>query len=54
MPLAFDLQAYPYNRVVFDTIRDRLTEVIVGDLSMDDAIARAQEDIDTGLAELQK
>jgi len=50
---AFDLQAYPYNRVMFDSIRDRLTQVIVGELTMDDAIARMQEDIDAGLAETE-
>ena len=50
---AFDLQAYPFNRVVFDSARDRITQVIVGELSMDDAIQRIQEDIDAGLAETE-
>jgi len=50
-PIAIDLQAYPYNRVMFNTSRDRLTQVIVGELSLDDAIARTQEDIDQALAE---
>lgn len=51
-PIAIDLQAYPYNRVVFDTIRDRLTQVIVDELTMDEAITRMQEDIDQALAEV--
>jgi len=50
-PLAYDLQAYARNTVLFNAIRDRLTQVIVGELSMDDAITQAQEDIDAALAQ---
>jgi alpha-1,4-digalacturonate transport system substrate-binding protein len=50
-PLSFRLQGYPYNRTVFDTTRDRLSQVFVGELTLDEAIARIQEDIDTSLAE---
>jgi len=50
-PVAFDLQAYPFNRVVFDATRDRLTQVITGELTMDEAIERIQDDVDTALAE---
>ena len=50
-PIAIDLQAYPYNRIVFDATRDRLTQAIVGELTLDEAIARSQEDIDQALAE---
>lgn len=53
-PIAFALQGYPPNRIVLDSIRDRLAQVIVGELSMDDAIQRIQDDIDTGLAELDQ
>jgi alpha-1,4-digalacturonate transport system substrate-binding protein len=48
---AFNLQAYAFNRVVFDATRDRLTQAMVGELTLDEAIARAQDDIDTALAE---
>ena len=48
---AFDLQAYPDSRIVFDASRDRLTQAIVGELTLDEAIARIQEDIDEQLAE---
>lgn len=48
---AFDLQAYPQNRPLFDATRDRLTQVINGELELDDAIARIQEDFDQALAE---
>jgi alpha-1,4-digalacturonate transport system substrate-binding protein len=50
-PLAIDLQAYPYNRIVFDSTRDRLTQAIVGELTLDEAIQRIQDDIDQRLAE---
>jgi len=50
-PIAFDLQAYPFNRVIFDATRDRLTQAIVGELTLDEAIQRIQEDVDEGLAE---
>lgn len=48
---AFDLQAYTFNRAVFDASRDRLTQVMVGELTLDEAIERIQDDIDTALAE---
>lgn len=53
-PTAIDLQAYPYNRIMFDASRDRITQVLVGELELDDAIERIQEDIDQGLAELDQ
>ena len=53
MPLAVEVQGYPYNRIVFDSSRDRLAQVIVGELTLDEAIQRTQDDINTGLAELE-
>ena len=50
-PIAYELQAYPFNFVVFDSIRDRLTQVFVGELTLDEALARAQADIDAVLEE---
>ena len=47
---AFDLQAYPFNRIMFDASRDRITQVLVGELELDEAIERIQQDIDEGLA----
>ncbi len=52
-PTAYQLQGYPFNRVVFDAIRDRLTQVFVGELSLDQAIERMQSDIDEQIAETQ-
>ena len=50
-PTAFALQAYPFNRVIFDATRDRLTQAIVGEMTLDEAIQRIQEDIDQTLSE---
>jgi len=49
---AFDLQAYAYNRNVFNATRDRLTQAMVGELTLDEAIERIQDDVDTALAEV--
>lgn len=48
---AYDLQAYPFNRVIFDATRDRLSQVLVGELTLDEAMERIQDDIDTSIAE---
>ncbi len=50
-PIAYQLQAYPYNFVVFNAIRDRLTQVFVGELTLDEAIERMQADVDAVLQE---
>ena len=48
---AYDLQAFPMNRFIFDALRDRLTQVYVGELSLDEAFERMQVDIDEGIRE---
>ena len=45
------MQAYPYNFIVFNSIRDRLTQVYVGELTLDQALERIQADIDEALRE---
>ena len=52
-PIAYDLQGYAFNRIVFDSWRDRLTQAMVGELTLEEALQRAQEDIDAGLAETE-
>ncbi len=49
---AYDIQGYAFNFIVFNASRDRLTQAIVGELTLDEAIERIQEDIDEQLAEL--
>ena len=50
---AFDLQAYGANRDVFNATVNRLTEVLAGELELEDALARIQEDVDAALAEAE-
>lgn len=52
--LAYDLQAYQYNSILFNATRDRLTQVFAGELTLDEAIERMQEDIDSGIAAAQQ
>lgn len=47
---AFDLQAYPFNFAIFNATRDRLTQVMTGELDLDEAITRIQEDVDEAIA----
>jgi len=51
-PIAFQLQGYPFNfPTVFNPIRDRLTQVFVGELTLDQALERIQADGDQALRE---
>lgn len=50
-PVAFQLQGYPANRVMFNALISRLNEAIVGELTLEDAYARMEEDIANQLAE---
>ncbi len=49
---AFDLQTYTYNFHVFNSARDRLTQAMVSELTLDEATERIQDDVDTALAEV--
>jgi alpha-1,4-digalacturonate transport system substrate-binding protein len=53
-PLAYDLQAYRFNTILFNANRDRLTQVFTGELTLDEAIQRMQDDIDAGIAAAQQ
>ena len=44
-PVAFDLQGYVYNRVMFNAIISRLGQAIVGEMTLDEAYARMEQDI---------
>lgn len=50
-PVAFDLQGYANNRVMFNALISRLGEAIVGELTLDEAYERMTSDIETQLAE---
>ncbi|MBK8033442.1 MAG: carbohydrate ABC transporter substrate-binding protein [Chloroflexi bacterium] len=49
-PIALALFSSPNVGPVYGATRDRLTQVIVGELTLDEAMERIQTDIDTGLA----
>src|SRR5690606_24147655 len=48
---AYALNFHPQNFVVFNETRDRLTQYMVGEISLDEALARIQEAVDTAIAE---
>ena len=50
-PIAYAIQAYALNTPYFDAVRDRLTQVFVGELTLDQALDRIQADIDEALRE---
>jgi alpha-1,4-digalacturonate transport system substrate-binding protein len=48
---AYTLQYTPFSFTLNTEIRDRLSQVIVGEISLDEAITLIQERIDTAVAE---
>jgi alpha-1,4-digalacturonate transport system substrate-binding protein len=50
-PTAVRLQGYQHNSVIWREVPNRLEQVIVGELTLDEAIQRVQDDIDTAIAE---
>ena len=51
-PIAYRLQGYPFNfPAVLNPLRDRLTQVFVGELTLDQALERIQADGDQALRE---
>lgn len=53
-PVAYQFQGYTYNRAVFNATTDRLGQVLVGELTLDEAMVRMQEDVDAAIAEATK
>lgn len=47
---AYKLNFHPQNSAVFNTIRDRLGQVLNGELTLDDAIVRMQQEADDAIA----
>ena len=50
-PIAFDLQGYPNNRIMFNALISRLGEAIVGELDLEQAFERMSQDVEQQLAE---
>lgn len=53
-PVAFDLQGYPNNRIMFNALISRLGEAIVGELTLDEAFGRMTDDVAKQLAEKER
>lgn len=49
-PDAYALNFHPQNTVIFNSIRDRLTQVMTGELTLDEAIERIQTESDEAIA----
>jgi alpha-1,4-digalacturonate transport system substrate-binding protein len=52
-PIAFAYQGYAGNRAMFGITVERLSQAIVGELSVEDAVARMSEDLAAAMAESQ-
>ncbi len=48
-PIAYKLQGYRYNRIIFNAIIVRINQAISGEMSLDDALKRMSEDVAEGL-----
>lgn len=53
-PIAFDLQGYIHNRVMFNALISRLGEAIVGELTLEQAYARMTQDVAQQIAEKKR
>lgn len=53
-PVAFDLQGYVYNRVMFNALISRLGEAIVGEMTLDQAFERMTQDVEKEIAEKRR
>ena len=53
-PTAFDLQAYVNNRVMFNALISRLGEAIVGEMTLDEAFERMEQDVAQQIAEKER
>lgn len=47
---AYQMNFHPNNSAIFNAVRDRLGQVLTGELTLDDAIVRMQQDVDDALA----
>lgn len=53
-PVAFDLQGYANNRIMFNALISRLNEAIVGEMTLDQAYERMAEDVANQIAEKER
>lgn len=53
-PIAYALQGYPNNRIMFNALISRLGEAIVGELTLDEAFGRMSDDVEKQIAEKER
>ncbi|MEM8958674.1 MAG: ABC transporter substrate-binding protein [Pseudomonadota bacterium] len=53
-PVAFDLQGYANNRIMFNALISRLGEAIVGEMTLDQAFERMSDDVAKQIAEQER
>ena len=53
-PVAFKLQGYPFNRVMFNASISRVNQAIVGEMSLDEAYERINQDVEQQIAEKKR
>ena len=50
-PVAFDLQGFVYNRIIFNAVISRLGQTIVGEMTLDEAYERIEADVAQQISE---
>jgi alpha-1,4-digalacturonate transport system substrate-binding protein len=50
-PAAYELQGYRLNRAIFNAIAQRVTQAIVGEMTVDEALTRITADVDEAVAQ---
>jgi alpha-1,4-digalacturonate transport system substrate-binding protein len=53
-PVAFALQGYTFNRIIFNAVISRIGQVVAGESTLDEAYKRIEQDIATQIAEKKK
>jgi alpha-1,4-digalacturonate transport system substrate-binding protein len=53
-PLAYQLQGYPFNRIIFNAVISRVGQVVAGESKPDEAYKRIEADITQQIAERKK
>jgi hypothetical protein len=49
--VAYQLQGYRLNRAIFNAIAQRVTQAIVGEMTIDEALTRITADVDEAVAQ---
>ena len=53
-PVAFALQGYTYNRIIFNAVLSRVGQVVSGEATLDEAYKRIEQDVAQQIAERKK